>query len=55
MAALTAVRDAAPDEPVDPDLPVICLGRIGDELADLWGVGYRLLDAVTEPERNDAA
>jgi DNA-binding response OmpR family regulator len=49
MATLTAVRDAAPDEPVDPDLPVICLGRKGDELAELRALRAGADDHVRKP------
>lgn len=49
MVTLSAVRDAAPDEPVDPDLPVICLGRKGDELAELRALRAGADDHVRKP------
>jgi DNA-binding response OmpR family regulator len=49
VMTLTAVRDAPPHEPVDPDLPVICLGRKGDELAELRTLRAGADDHVRKP------
>jgi DNA-binding response OmpR family regulator len=49
VATLSAVREAAPDQPVDPDLPVLCLGRKGDELAELRTLRAGADDHVRKP------
>jgi DNA-binding response OmpR family regulator len=49
VATLGAVRAAAPDRPVDPDLPVICLGPEGDELAELRSLRAGADDHVRKP------
>ena len=49
VTTLAAVREASPERPVDPDLPVICLGRKGDELAELRTLRAGADDHVRKP------
>ena len=49
VTLLADVRTAGPDRPIDPDLPIICLGRRGDELAELRTLHAGADDHIRKP------
>src|SRR5215216_5604263 len=49
VSMLSSVREAPPERPVDRDLLVICLGRKGDELAELRTLRAGADDHVRKP------
>jgi DNA-binding response OmpR family regulator len=49
VSSLSTIRDAQPEHPVDPDLPVLCLGRKGDELVELRTLRAGADDHIRKP------